>query len=179
MFSVSKTKIKNLLVVDGKQYSDNRGYLRELVSEKKIGSKFKFTIVSKSKKNVLRGLHFQNNKSQGKYISVLKGKILGVAVDLRKNSKTFGKYFSIILSEKNCKGVLIPPGFAHGFQTLEKENIVCYSCTEYRSIGNEHALKYNDPQLKIKWMKDKLTMTKKDRNAKTLKELIKNKIIKS
>jgi|TARA_Y100000389_G_scaffold194279_1_gene224074 dTDP-4-dehydrorhamnose 3,5-epimerase len=179
MFSVSKTKIKNLLVVDGKQYSDNRGYLRELVSEKKIGSKFKFTIVSKSKKNVLRGLHFQNNKSQGKYISVLKGKILDVAVDLRKNSKTFGKYFSIILSEKNCKGVLIPPGFAHGFQTLEKENIVCYSCTEYRSIGNEHALKYNDPQLKIKWMKDKLTMTKKDRNAKTLKELIKNKIIKS
>tara|TARA_B100001093_G_scaffold21490_1_gene19173 strand:+ start:544 stop:1083 length:540 start_codon:yes stop_codon:yes gene_type:complete len=179
MFSVSKTKIKNLLVVDGKQYSDNRGYLRELVSEKKIGSKFKFTIVSKSKKNVLRGLHFQNNKSQGKYISVLKGKILDVAVDLRKNSKTFGKYFSIILSEKNCKGVLIPPGFAHGFQTLEKENIVCYSCTEYRSIGNEHALKYNDPLLKIKWMKDKLTMTKKDRNAKTLKELIKNKIIKS
>tara|TARA_B100001063_G_scaffold207213_1_gene202966 strand:- start:819 stop:1358 length:540 start_codon:yes stop_codon:yes gene_type:complete len=179
MFSISKTKIKNLLVVDGKQYSDNRGYLRELVSEKKIGSKFKFTIVSKSKKNVLRGLHFQNNKSQGKYISVLKGKILDVAVDLRKNSKTFGKYFSIILSEKNCKGVLIPPGFAHGFQTLEKENIVCYSCTEYRSIGNEHALKYNDPQLKIKWMKDKLTMTKKDRNAKTLKELIKNKIIKS
>ena len=179
MFSISKTKIKNLLVVDGKQYSDNRGYLRELVSEKKIGSNFKFTIVSKSKKNVLRGLHFQNNKSQGKYISVLKGKILDVAVDLRKNSKTFGKYFSIILSEKNCKGVLIPPGFAHGFQTLEKENIVCYSCTEYRSIGNEHALKYNDPQLKIKWMKDKLTMTKKDRNAKTLKELIKNKIIKS
>ena len=179
MFSISKTKIKNLLVVDGKQYSDNRGYLRELVSEKKIGSKFKFTIVSKSKKNILRGLHFQNNKSQGKYISVLKGKILDVAVDLRKNSKTFGKYFSIILSEKNCKGVLIPPGFAHGFQTLEKENIVCYSCTEYRSIGNEHALKYNDPQLKIKWMKDKLTMTKKDRNAKTLKELIKNKIIKS
>ena len=179
MFGISKTKIKNLLVVDGKQYSDNRGYLRELVSEKKIGSKFKFTIVSKSKKNVLRGLHFQNNKSQGKYISVLKGKILDVAVDLRKNSKTFGKYFSIILSEKNCKGVLIPPGFAHGFQTLEKENIVCYSCTEYRSIGNEHALKYNDPLLKIKWMKDKLTMTKKDRNAKTLKELIKNKIIKS
>ena len=179
MFKVSKTNIKNLLIIDGKHHSDNRGYLRELVSEKEIGSKFKFTIVSKSKKNVLRGLHFQNNKPQGKYISVLKGKILDVAVDLRKNSKTFSKNFSIILSEKNCKGIFIPPGFAHGFQALEKENIVCYSCTEYRSIGNEHALKYNDPQLKIKWFKKNLIMTKKDRNAKTLKELIQNKIIKS
>ena len=179
MFKVSKTNIKNLLIIDGKHHSDNRGYLRELVSEKEIGSKFKFTIVSKSKKNVLRGLHFQNNKPQGKYISVLKGKILDVAVDLRKNSKTFGKNFSIILSEKNCKGIFIPPGFAHGFQALEKENIVCYSCTEYRSIGNEHSLKYNDPQLKIKWFKRNLIMTKKDRNAKTLKELIQNKIIKS
>ena len=179
MFRVSKTNIKNLLIIDGKHHSDNRGYLRELVSEKEIGSKFKFTIVSKSKKNVLRGLHFQNNKPQGKYISVLKGKILDVAVDLRKSSKTFGKNFSIILSEKNCKGIFIPPGFAHGFQALEKENIVCYSCTEYRSIGNEHSLKYNDPQLKIKWFKKNLIMTKKDRNAKTLKELIQNKIIKS
>ena len=179
MFRVSKTNIKNLLIIDGKHHSDNRGYLRELVSEKEIGSKFKFTIVSKSKKNVLRGLHFQNNKPQGKYISVLKGKILDVAVDLRKNSKTFSKNFSIILSEKNCKGIFIPSGFAHGFQALEKENIVCYSCTEYRSIGNEHALKYNDPQLKIKWLKKNLIMTKKDRNAKTLKELIQNKIIKS
>jgi dTDP-4-dehydrorhamnose 3,5-epimerase len=178
MFRVSKTNIKNLLIIDGKQYADNRGYLRELVSEKEIGSKFKFTTVSKSKKNVLRGLHFQNDKPQGKYISVLKGKILDVAVDLRKKSKTFGKTFSIILSEKNCKGFFIPPGFAHGFQTLDKENIVCYSCTEYRSIGNEHALKYNDPQLKIKWFKNKLIMTKKDWNAKTLNKLIQNKTIK-
>ena len=178
MIEVSKTNINNLLIIDGKKYVDNRGYLRELISEKEIGIKFKFAIVSKSKKNVLRGLHFQNNKQQGKYISVLKGKILDVAVDLRKKSKTFGKTFSIILSEKNCKGIFIPPGFAHGFQTLDKENIICYNCTEYRSIGNEHALKYNDPQLKIKWFKKKPIMTKKDRNAKTLKELIQNKIIK-
>ena len=179
MFKVSKTNIKNLLIIKGEQHSDNRGYLRELLLEKKIGCKFKFVIVSKSKKNILRGLHFQNNKPQGKYISVLKGKILDVAVDLRKKSKTFGKTFSIILSEKNCKGIFMPPGFAHGFQTLDEENIVCYSCTEYRSVGNEHVLKYNDPQLKIKWIKKKLIMTKKDRNAKTLNELIKNKIIKS
>ena len=178
MIEVSKTNINNLLIIDGKKYVDNRGYLRELISEKEIGIKFKFAIVSKSKKNVLRGLHFQNNKPQGKYISVLKGKILDVAVDLRKKSKTFGKTFSIILSEKNCKGVYIPPGFAHGFQSLDKENIVCYSCTEYRSVGNEHAIRYNDPRLKIKWFNNKPIMTKKDRNAKTLNELIQNKIVK-
>ena len=178
MIEVSKTNINNLLIIDGKRYVDNRGYLRELISEKEIGIKFKFAIVSKSKKNVLRGLHFQNNKPQGKYISVLKGKILDVAVDLRKKSKTFGKTFSIILSEKNCKGVYIPPGFAHGFQSLDKENIVCYSCTEYRSVGNEHAIRYNDPRLKIKWFNSKPIMTKKDRNAKTLNELIQNKIVK-
>ena len=135
--------------------------------------------LSTSQKNVIRGMHLQTNNTQEKFISVIKGKILDVVVDCRKKSKTFGKTFSIILSEKNCKGVYIPPGFAHGFQTLDKENIVCYSCTEYRSIGNEHALKYNDPQLKIKWIKNKLIMTKKDRNAKTLNELIKNKIIKT
>ena len=178
MIEVSKTNINNLLIIDGKKYVDNRGYLRELISEKEIGIKFKFAIVSKSKKNVLRGLHFQNNKPQGKYISVLKGKILDVAVDLRKKSKTFGKTFSIILSEKNCRGIYVPPGFAHGFQTIDKENIVCYSCTEYRSVGNEHAIKYNDPQLKIKWLDNLPIMTKKDKNAKTLNELIQDRIIK-
>ena len=171
MFKVSKTNIKNLLIINGKQYKDNRGYLRELISEKEIGTKFKFAIVSKSKKNVIRGLHFQNNKPQGKYISVLKGKILDVVVDLRKKSKTFGKTFSIILSEKNCTGLYIPAGFAHGFQTLDKENIICYSCTEYRSIGNEHGLLYNDPYLKIKWPKRKSNITIKDQNAKKFKEI--------
>ena len=179
MLKVSKTYIKNLLIIDGKQHKDNRGYLRELTSEKEIGSKFKFTILSKSKKNVLRGLHFQNNKPQGKYISVLKGKILDVVVDLRKSSKTFGKTFSIMLSEKNCRGVYVPPGFAHGFQAMDRENIVCYSCTEYRSVGNEHAIKYNDPQLNIKWHNNLPIMTKKDKNAKTLNELIQERIIKS
>ena len=175
---IKKTKFKDLLIIINKSFKDKRGYFKELIKEKKIKKKFLFTVMSYSKKNVVRGLHIQRNKPQGKFISVIKGKILDVAVDLRKNSNTYGKYFSIILSEKNCKGIFMPPGFAHGFQTLDEENIVCYSCTEYRSIGNEHVLKYNDPQLKIKWIKNKLIMTKKDRNAKTLNELIKNKIIK-
>ena len=97
---IKKTKFKGLLVLNGIKHRDKRGYLRELVLEKLINKKFKFQILSVSKKNVLRGLHFQIKKSQGKLISVVKGEIFDVAVDLRKNSKTFGKHFSIILNEK-------------------------------------------------------------------------------
>ena len=167
---IKKTKFKNLLVISGTLHKDKRGYLRELILEKKIKKKFIFQIISKSKSNVLRGLHFQLNKPQGKYISVLKGKIYDVAVDIRRGSKTFGKHFSIMLSEKNCKSVYIPPGFAHGFQTLDKENIVCYSCTENRSIGNEYGLLYNDSKLKIRWPIAKPILTRKDKFAKKFKD---------
>jgi dTDP-4-dehydrorhamnose 3,5-epimerase len=177
MIKVYKTKFKGLLILKGKKYKDNRGYLREMLREEKIGEKFKFQILSKSKKNVLRGLHFQLKKPQAKHISVIKGQILDVAVDLRKKSKTFGKSYSVLLTEKNCKSVFIPKGFAHGFLTLGHENIVCYSCTEYRSVGNEYSLSYKDPFLKIKWPKVKLVTTKKDALAKNLIELINDKII--
>ena len=96
---IKKTKFKGLLILSGVKHEDKRGYLRELVLEKLIKKKFKFQILSVSKKNVLRGLHFQVRKPQGKLISVLKGEIFDVAVDLRKKSKTYGKYFSIKLSE--------------------------------------------------------------------------------
>ena len=170
---ILKTPFKDLIIVKNKRFIDNRGYFRELLIEKNIKKKFPFNVVSVSKKNVIRGLHYQKKNAQGKFISVIKGKILDVVVDLRKNSKTFGKSFKIILSEKNCKSVFIPPGFAHGFQSLEKENIVCYSCTEYRSIGNEHALLYNDPFLKIKWPRQKPLITTKDKNAKKFRDFFK------
>jgi dTDP-4-dehydrorhamnose 3,5-epimerase len=108
---------------------------------------------------------------------VIKGEIFDVAVDLRKNSPTYKKVFTEKLSEKNCKSIYIPAGFAHGFLTLGKENIVCYSCTEYRSVGNEYGIAYNDPTLKIKWPRNKVIITKKDKSAKTLSELIEDKII--
>tara|TARA_B100001123_G_C14984047_1_gene896835 strand:- start:339 stop:857 length:519 start_codon:yes stop_codon:yes gene_type:complete len=170
---LKKTKFKDLIVVEGKSHKDKRGYLREVLLERIINKKFKFFITSKSKKNVLRGLHFQKNKPQGKYISVIKGKIFDVTVDIRKKSKTFGKSFAIILSDKNCKSLYVPPGFAHGFLSLEEENIVTYSCTEYRSIGNEYALNYNDPKLKIRWPKKNVMITKKDKRAKKFGELFK------
>ena len=171
MLKIKKTKFKDLLIIEGKSHNDERGYLRELLIEKQIKQKFKFQLVSKSRSNVLRGLHFQYKKPQGKFISVIKGKIFDVAVDIRKNSKTFGKSFSLILSEKNCKSVFIPAGFAHGFQTLNKENIVCYSCTEYRSIGNEYGILYNDPYLKIKWPMKNSKITIKDEFAKKFNDI--------
>tara|TARA_B100001121_G_scaffold161071_1_gene140673 strand:- start:1113 stop:1628 length:516 start_codon:yes stop_codon:yes gene_type:complete len=162
---IKKTKFKGLIVFKGVKHADKRGYLRELVIEKLIKKKFKFQITSVSKKNVLRGLHYQIKKPQGKLISVIKGEIFDVAVDLRKNSKTFGKYFSIKLNENNCTSVFIPEGFAHGFVTLKKENIVCYSCTEYRSPNHERSLKYDDPKFKIKWPVKKPNISLKDKNA--------------
>ena len=124
---IKKTSFKDLFIIENNRFVDQRGYFKELLLEKKLKKKFVFTVMSFSKKNVLRGLHLQNKKTQGKFISVLKGKIFDVAVDLRKNSKTFGKYFSTIISEKNSKSIYIPPGFAHGFCALEKENYVIYS----------------------------------------------------
>ena len=145
------TKLKDLYIFKGLNFKDKRGYLRELTIEKLIGKKLVFNILSKSHKGVLRGLHFQSKNSQGKYVSVLKGKILDVAVDLRKNSKTFLRHFKIILSEKNCTSVYIPPGFAHGFLGMEKENLVMYGCTKYRNKKSETGIKWNDKNLKINW----------------------------
>ena len=120
--------------------------------------------MSKSKKNVLRGLHMQKKNQQGKYISCLKGKILDVVVDCRKKSKTFGKHFKIVLSEKNCKSIYIPPGFIHGFLGLDKENIVIYSCTNYRNKNSEIGINWNDKDLKINWNIKSPILSKKDKN---------------
>ncbi len=165
-----KTKFKGLYVYQGIKFTDKRGSLREIYKQSIIKKKFPFSITSKSKKNVIRGLHLQAKKTQDKYIAVLKGKILDVVVDLRKNSKTFGKYFKIILSEKNCKFLFVPKGFAHGFLSLEKENIVLYSCSNYRDIKSEKTILWNDPILKIRWGIKKPILSNKDKNAKKLNE---------
>ena len=167
------TKLKDLYIFKGLNFKDKRGYLRELTIEKLIGKKLIFNILSKSHKAVLRGLHFQSKNSQGKYVSVLKGKILDVAVDLRKNSKTFLKHFKIILSEKNCTSVYIPPGFAHGFLGMEKENLVMYGCTKYRNKKSETGIKWNDKNLKINWNIKKPILSNKDAKNKSLNEVIK------
>ena len=151
------TKINGLKIISGKNHYDSRGFFKEIYVKKKFQNhKPIFWCMSKSKKNVLRGLHLQTKNSQEKFVSVIKGKILDVIVDLRKKSKTFGKHFKIILSEKNAKSVLIPSGCAHGFLGLDKENIVLYSNNKYRSKKSETGLIWNDQKLKINWPKKNL-----------------------
>jgi|TARA_B100000780_G_C20994861_1_gene397907 dTDP-4-dehydrorhamnose 3,5-epimerase len=169
-----KTPFKDLLIVKSKQFYDTRGYFKELFKENLIKKKFVFNVVSTSKKNVIRGLHFQSKNPQGKFISVVKGKIWDVVVDLRKNSKTYGKHFNIILSDKNETSIFIPEGFAHGFASLAKENIVVYSCTNYRNEKSEKGILWNDKQLKIKWPIKRPIISKKDLLNPTFIELFKN-----
>ena len=158
-----KTKFKGLIVYQKDTYKDNRGYFRELFLQKHFNEKFPFDVMSYSKKNVLRGLHLQLKKTQAKLITVLQGKIFDVCVDCRKKSKTFGKYFSIILSEKNNKSLLIPAGFAHGFYTLTDKAIIHYKCSKYRHAKSEIGILWKDKDLKIKWPAKKLIISKKDK----------------
>lgn len=171
---IKKTRFKNLITIENISFKDNRGYLKELLKERELKKKFPFTVMSFSKKNVIRGLHLQTKKSQGKFVSVLKGKILDVAIDLRKKSKTFGKSFKIILSEKNHTSVYIPPGFAHGFCCLAEENYVIYSCTNYRDKNSEKGIIFNDKDLNIKWPIKKPIISTKDKNNLTLKQFLNN-----
>ena len=170
---IIKTKFKGLIIFKKKYFNDNRGYFLELYKKKIIKKNFPFTCISYSKKNVIRGLHMQIKDTQAKYVSVLKGKVLDVVVDLRKNSKTFGKYFKVVLSEKNSKSIYVPEGFAHGFCGLGKQNYLLYSCSNYRNKNAEIGIKWNDNKLNIKWPKIKPIVSKKDKNNITIEEFIK------
>ena len=152
-------------------YKDKRGFLKETFRKNLFGKKnFPFDVMSYSKKNVLRGLHLQQKNSQAKLITVLSGKIFDVCVDCRKKSKTFGKYFSIILSDKNNKSLLIPAGFAHGFYTLTDRSVMHYKCSKYRDAKSEMGLLWSDKDLKIKWPLKKLIISKKDKKNLSFKE---------
>ena len=161
---IVKTKFKDLFLYKKDTYKDNRGYFRELFIEKNFKNKFPFDIMSLSKKNVLRGLHLQMTNPQGKLLTVIRGKMLDVAVDCRKKSKTYGKHFSIILSDKDNTSLFVPKGFAHGFCSLEDNTILHYKCTKYRNAKSEVGILWNDPELKIKWPTKKAIISSKDKN---------------
>ncbi len=162
---IIKTKFKDLFLFKNKNFKDKRGYFKEIIRENKLLKKFPFLVMSFSKQKVVRGLHIQTKNSQGKFVTVIKGKIFDVAIDLRKNSKTFGKIYSCILSEKNTKSIFIPEGFAHGFQALEKENYIIYSCTKYREKNNEVTIDINDKDFNIQWPFKKKIVSKKDKKG--------------
>ena len=168
---IINTKFKGLKIIKGINHNDKRGYFREIYKKKFIKRKnFIFWCISKSKKNVIRGLHLQRKIKQDLHVSVLKGKIYDIAVDLRKNSKTYSKYSCNILSEKNSTSLVVPAGFAHGFCALENENVVLYGISNYRSKKDEVGILWNDSSLNIKWPLKKPLVSKKDKSNITLKE---------
>jgi len=170
------THIEGLYVIENKVQKDIRGQFMEFWNDNKfqkenLNINFSQDNISTSKKNVLRGLHFQYQPyGQIKYVSVLKGAVLDVAVDLRQDSKTYGQHFQIKLSEENNYGLLIPSGFAHGFLALEKENIFAYKCKGKYYQKYEETINWNDPELDINWGIKKPILSKKDSNGKSFQE---------
>lgn len=148
--------IKDLCIIEPTVYGDNRGYFMETYNYqdlKEMGLDYHFVQDNQSKsiKGVLRGLHYQINHPQTKLVRVIKGEVFDVAVDLRKDSETYGQHYGIILSAENKKQFLIPKGFAHGFLVLSDEAEFCYKCDDYYHANDEGGIIFNDPKINIKW----------------------------
>ena len=160
-----KTKIDGPKIIKTTIFKDSRGFLKEVYRKNIVGNiEFPFDVMSYSKKNVLRGLHIQTQKPQAKIITVTHGKIFDVAVDMRKKSKTFGKYVGINISDKDDYSFYIPVGFAHGFICLSKNCTVNYKCSEYRNPKFEKTVSWNDKSIDIKWPIKKPLLSDKDKN---------------
>lgn len=181
-FKRIETGIEGLVVIEPTVFGDNRGFFMESYSKKdfeEIGLNMEFVQDnhSKSKKGVLRGLHFQTKHTQGKLVRVIRGAVLDVAVDLRKESKTFGKWCAVELTEENKKLFYIPEGFAHGFLTLEDETEFQYKCTDYYAPEFDSGVLWSDSDIGIEWNfekyglnKNEILLSEKDKKQQTLKE---------
>ncbi len=167
---IKKTNFKGLFIIKQKNNFDKRGVLRETFNDKILKKKFIFEYCTTSKKNTFRGFHFQLKNKQSKFVNVLKGKILDVVIDLRKKSKTFGKVFKIILSKNNALGLYIPAGFAHAYYSFDRENIIYYKLDDYYNPKYESGIIFNDRSLKIKWPKNKMIISRKDKKLLSMSE---------
>ena len=174
---ISNTPIEGLLVIKPSVLEDERGEFFESWNKKsyeEIGLCLDFLQdnQSLSHKGVLRGLHFQNPPfAQGKLVRVIKGSVIDVAVDIRKNSSTYGQYYSLKLSEENKTIFWIPPGFAHGFVALEDDTIFSYKCTEIYNKESEGSIIWNDPHIAINWGVDNPLVSEKDMQSAHFKSL--------
>lgn len=167
---IKKTDFNGLFIIKPDVFTDERGYFMEWYNQKRFESFLNLTFVqdneSLSKQNVLRGLHFQHPPyAQAKLVRVLTGKILDIAVDLRKNEPTFGKYFKYKLDAVKKELLFIPEGFAHGFLSLADQTIIQYKCNNFYRKSAEDALLWNDPDLNIDWETDAPILSEKDRQA--------------
>ena len=174
---IESTNIKDLLIITPTIYEDERGYFFESYNVKQMSENgIKTTFVqdnqSFSKKGTLRGLHYQIKHQQTKLVRVVKGEVFDVAVDLRKNSTTYGKWYGTILSDTNMKQLYIPKGFAHGFLTLSDSAIFCYKCDDFYHPNDEGGIYWDDETLKINWPKiEKITISEKDKHHPQLDEI--------
>lgn len=166
------TPIEGLAIIETKKFNDERGYFFESFQKSKFEDFLGYSVdfvqenESSSAKNVVRGLHFQNPPfAQGKLVRVPSGKVVDVVVDIRKNSPTYGKHFSIELSGENGLQLWIPAGFAHGFVSLEEDSILSYKCTNYYSKESEGSILWNDIDLAIDWKVDSPIISEKDKIA--------------
>nr|WP_264173072.1 dTDP-4-dehydrorhamnose 3,5-epimerase [Clostridium estertheticum] len=174
-----ETKIDGVYIIEPKVFGDNRGYFMETYNKNdffEAGLKMEFVQdnESKSKKGVLRGLHFQTKHTQGKLVRVTKGQVFDVAVDLRKGSSTFGKWEGVILTEENKKQFYVPEGFAHGFLVLSDEAVFNYKCTDYYAPKYDSGVLWNDEDIAIEWPLDsidEILLSDKDKIQKGLKDL--------
>jgi dTDP-4-dehydrorhamnose 3,5-epimerase len=169
---VIKNNFEGVLVITTKKYTDDRGVFyenfRDDIFNKAVNTKIKFLQENESisKRNVIRGLHYQSPPyAQGKLVRVIQGAVIDVIVDIRKNSITYGKTFKIELSSINGLQLWIPEGFAHGFMSLEDNTVLNYKCTSYYNKESENAILWNDETLKIEWNNDSPILSEKDRLA--------------
>lgn len=176
MFAFEKTEIEGVYVVTPKVFGDSRGYFAETYNERDFeAAGLRYTFVqdneSKSRKGVLRGLHFQRTYPQAKLVRVLEGEVFDVAVDLRKGSATYGKWTGVILSAGNKKQFLIPRGFAHGFAVLSDTAVFCYKCDEFYHPEDEGGILWCDPDIGIAWpFAGEPLLSEKDRRHPLLRE---------
>jgi dTDP-4-dehydrorhamnose 3,5-epimerase len=174
---VIETKLKDCVIIEPKVFGDERGFFLETFQAERYAAQAGITLPflqdnhSRSSKGVLRGLHFQKNKPQGKLVRVVKGKVYDVAVDIREGSTTFGQWEAVILSEENKIQFWVPPGFAHGFVVLSETADFEYKCTDYYDPSDEGSILWNDPDLNIPWPADDPNLSDKDANAKKLVDL--------
>ena len=170
------TEIEEVLLIKPSVFTDERGYFFESFRESRLNeqgtaSRFVQDNVSLSARNTLRGLHYQIENPQDKLLMVLQGKILDVAVDLRKESPTFGEHVSRILSDENKHQLLIPKGFAHGFLVRSEQALVHYKCSDYYNPAGERGLRWNDPELGIKWDVESPILSEKDKKSPLLNNI--------
>jgi dTDP-4-dehydrorhamnose 3,5-epimerase len=178
-FNVEKTPIDGLIIIEPKIYYDSRGFFMETYKQRDflslgISEQFSQDNHSCSAKGVLRGIHFQREPfAQGKLVRVLRGKVWDVAVDLRKNSPTFGKWFGIELSEENSKMFYIPAGFGHGFAALEDDTHLFYKCTKEYNATCDGGIKYDDLDIAVDWKLGEISpiISEKDDKLPLLKEV--------